>query len=234
MNNADELAWRLESEKKELFALVHSEFWHGIIWDLLKEHSLQADFFLVRENLEMDEVVEYLRNEIGEATKKYGLGFIETTHPYRTELKIRFHNYGYVSSSDELSVVICKNDITMRMLPHSPMLKLFSLDEFKIVGNIVTDLCNKLFNDKLELFVGLLESYKRIEESTRGLTSKTIEIAQNSIRSVYDATDEKFKNLVQRDLYSSLRYKGKTIRILHKEFLENPAGLIEQLQDKEE
>ena len=229
MNSSDELEWRLDREKKELFALVHSEFWHGIIWDLLKEHSLQVDFFLVRENLEMDEVVEYLRNEIGEVTKKYGLGFTETTHPYRTELKIRFHNYGYVQSFDELSVVICKNDITMRMLPHSPMLKLFSLDEFKIVGNIVTDLCNKLFNDKLELFVGLLESYKRIEESTRGLTSKTIEIAQNSIRSVYDATDEKFKNLVQRDLYSSLRYKGKTIRILHKEFLENPAVLMEEL-----
>ena len=230
MNNADDLEWTLEREKKELFALLHSEFWHGIIWDLLKEHSLQTDFFLVRENLEMEEVVEYLRNEIGEATKKYGLGFTETTHPYRTELKIRFHNYGYVQSFDELSVVICKNDITMRMLPNSPMLKLFSLDEFKIVGNIVTDLCNKLFNDKLELFVGLLESYKRIEESTRGLTNKTIEIAQNSIRSVYDATDEKFKNLVQRDLYSSLRYKGKTIRILHKEFLENPEVLLREIR----
>ena len=58
MNSSDELEWRLDREKKELFALVHSEFWHGIIWDLLKEHSLQVDFFLVRENLEMDEVVE--------------------------------------------------------------------------------------------------------------------------------------------------------------------------------
>ena len=230
MIDEQELQRRLIAEKTELFALVHSEFWHGIIWDLLKKHSLQADFFLVRDNLEMDEVVEYLRNEIGEATKKYGLGFTETEHPYRVELKVRFHNYGYYQSFDELSVVICKNDITMRMLPHSPMLKLFTLDEFKIVGNIVTDLCNSLFNDKLELFVGLQESYKRVEESIKGLTSKTIEIAQNSIRSVYDATDEKFKNLVQRNLYSSLRYNGKTIRILHKEFLENPAVLMEELK----
>lgn len=230
MKNDEDLHWKLVTEERELFTLVHSEFWHGIIWDLLKKHSLQADFFLVRDNLEMDEVVEYLRNEIGEVCKKYGLGFIETEHPYRVELKVRFHNYGYVQSFDELSVVICKNDITMRMLPHSPMLKLFTLDEFKIVGNIVTDLCNTLFNDKLELFVGLLEQYKRVEESIKGLTSKTIEIAQNSIRSVYDATDEKFKNLVQRNLYSSLRYKGKTIRILHKEFLENPAVLMEELK----
>ena len=230
MIDEQELQRRLIAEKTELFALVHSEFWHRIIWDLLKKHSLQADFFLVRDNLEMDEVVEYLRNEIGEATKKYGLGFTETEHPYRVELKVRFHNYGYYQSFDELSVVICKNDITMRMLPHSPMLKLFTLDEFKIVGNIVTDLCNSLFNDKLELFVGLQESYKRVEESIKGLTSKTIEIAQNSIRSVYDATDEKFKNLVQRNLYSSLRYNGKTIRILHKEFLENPAVLMEELK----
>ena len=230
MIDEQELQRRLIAEKTELFALVHSEFWHGIIWDLLKKHSLQADFFLVRDNLEMDEVVEDLRNEIGEATKKYGLGFTETEHPYRVELKVRFHNYGYYQSFDELSVVICKNDITMRMLPHSPMLKLFTLDEFKIVGNIVTDLCNSLFNDKLELFVGLQESYKRVEESIKGLTSKTIEIAQNSIRSVYDATDEKFKNLVQRNLYSSLRYNGKTIRILHKEFLENPAVLMEELK----
>ena len=230
MINAKQLAQTIEVEQKVLYSKIQTEFWQALFRDILQEHTFQADFFLVRDNLEMDEVVEYLRNEIGEATKKYGLGFTETEHPYRVELKVRFHNYGYVQSFDELSVVICKNDITMRMLPHSPMLKLFTLDEFKIVGNIVTDLCNTLFNDKLELFVGLQESYKRVEESIKGLTSKTIEIAQNSIRSVYDATDEKFKNLVQRNLYSSLRYNGKTIRILHKEFLENPAVLMEELK----
>ena len=119
-----------------------------------------------------------------------GLGFTETTHPYRTELKIHFHNYGYVQS----------------------------FDEFKIVGNIVTDLCNTLFNEKLECFVELQEMDKRVEESARGLTKKTIEIAQNSIRSVYEATDEKFKNLVQRNIYSSLLYKGKQFGFCIKSF----------------
>ena len=85
MKNDEDLHWKLVTEERELFALVHSEFWHGIIWDLLKKHSLQADFFLVRDNLEMDEVVEYLRNEIGEVCKKYGLGFTETGHPYRVD-----------------------------------------------------------------------------------------------------------------------------------------------------
>lgn len=63
-----------------------------------------------------------------------------------------------------------------------------------------------------------------------GLTLKTIEIAQNSIKTLYESSGEKNRNLVQRNLYSSLLYKGRMIRIFHKDFLENPNVLLKEFE----
>ena len=80
-----------------------------------------------------------------------------------------------------------------------------------------------------EKFEELRENYKRIKASSKGLTTKTIEIAQNSIRTLYEASGEKNKNLVQRSLYSSLLYKGRMIRIFHRDFLKDPNVLLKEL-----
>ena len=82
---------------------------------------------------------------------------------------------------------------------------------------------------KKEKFSELRENYKKIKASSDGLTAKTIEIAQNSIRTLYEKSGEKHMNLVQRELYSSLLYKGRMIRIFHKDFLKDPNVLIKEL-----
>ena len=132
---------------------------------------------------------------------------------------------------DELSIIVCQKDITMRILPHNPMLKLFWLEEYVLVENIIKDMCTQLFENQKEKFQELRENYKKIKASSEGLTTKTIEIAQNTIRTLYEASGEKNRNLVQRSLYSSLLYKGRMIRIFHRDFLNDPGVLMKEFKE---
>lgn len=231
MMNQKQLAAALEREQRELFTRMQTEFWQTLFCDLLKKHSFQNDFFLVSANLTNGDVVEHLRKVVSELSEKYELSFTETSHPTRTEFKLRFCYYGYKKQMfEELSVMVCINDITMRILPHSPLLKLFWLEEYQLVENIIKEMCLQLFENQKEKFQELRKNYKEISASAEGLTAKTIEIAQNTIRILYEASDEKHRNLVQRKLYSSLLYRGRMIRIFHRDFLKDPGILTRELK----
>ncbi len=134
------------------------------------------------------------------------------------------------ATMDELSIIVCQKDITMRILPHNPLLKLFWLEEYQLVENIVKEMCQQLFENQKEKFLELRENYKVISASAEGLTSKTIEIAQNTIKTLYEASCEKNRNLVQRKLYSSMLYKGRMIRIFHRDFMNDPSVLKKELE----
>jgi hypothetical protein len=231
MMNAKQLAQTIEVEQKVLYSKIQTEFWQALFRDILQEHTFQADFFLVRQDVDFTEVVLYLQNLIKDECRKFKLELGESNRMNRTELKVRFHNYGILKTMyDELSIVICKEDITMRMLPHSPLIKMYSLDDYQLVGKVFQSLCEKVFGDKLEDYVTYLENLRRVEKSGKKLTFKTIEIAKNSIKTIYQATDEKFKSIKQWNIYSSMVYKGKTVSVLHNDFLENPGVLISQLK----
>ena len=231
MMNAKQLAQAIKAEQTDLYFKIQTEFWQALFRDILKEHTFQADFFLVRQDVDFTEVVLYLQNLIKDECQKFKLELGESNRTNRTELKVRFHNYGILKTMyDELSIVICKEDITMRMLPHSPLIKMYSLDDYQLVGKVFQSLCEKVFGDKLEDYVAYLENLRRVEKSGKKLTFKTIEIAKNSIRTIYQATDEKFKSIKQWNIYSSMVYKGKTVSVLHSDFLENPGVLLSQLK----
>ena len=128
MTNQKQLAVALEREQRDLFTRMQTEFWQALFCDLLKKHSFQNDFFLVNANLTNEDVVNHFRKVVSELTAKYDLSFTETSHPTRTEFKLRFCYYGNKKKmSDELSVIVCIKDITIRILPHNPLLKLFWL-----------------------------------------------------------------------------------------------------------
>jgi len=231
MMNAKQLAQAIKAEQTDLYSKIQTEFWQALFRDILKEHTFQADFFLVRRDVDFTEVVLYLQNLIKDECQKFKLELGESNRTNRTELKVRLHNYGILKTMyDELSIVICKEDITMRMLPHSPLIKMYSLDDYQLVGKVFQSLCEKVFGDKLEDYVAYLENLRRVEKSGKKLTFKTIEIAKNSIKTIYQATDEKFKSIKQWNIYSSMVYKGKTVSVLHSDFLENPGVLISQLK----
>ena len=226
------LAISLEREQADLIARMQSEFWQGLFCDILKKHTYQNDFFFVENNLKVEKVVSQLKDVIYQLCQTYDLDCEVTSHPTRTELKLMFNWYDYGQEKevmDVLSIIVCQKDITMRILPHNPMLKLFWLEEYVLVENIIKDLCLQIFESQKEKFSELRENYKKIKASSEGLTAKTIEIAQNSIKTLYEKSGEKHMNLVQRDLYSSLLYKGRMIRIFHRDFLKNPNVLLKEL-----
>lgn len=231
--NQKQLAVALEREQRELFTRMQTEFWQTLFCDLLKKHSFQNDFFLVNANLTNEDVVKHFRKVVSELTAKYDLSFTETSHPTRTEFKLRFCYYGYKKKLfDELSVIVCIKYITMRILPHNPLLKLFWLEEYRLVENILTGMCDELYNLQKQKFNKLQNDYKKIESSSKGLTTKTIEIAQNSIRTLYEASAQKNRSLVQRNLYSAMIINGKNVRIYHKDFLEDPKVLMNEFGRK--
>ena len=231
--NQKQLAVALEREQRELFTRMQTEFWQTLFCDLLKKHSFQNDFFLVNANLTNEDVVKHFRKVVSELTAKYDLSFTETSHPTRTEFKLRFCYYGYKKKLfDELSVIVCIKDITMRILPHNPLLKLFWLEEYRLVENILTGMCDELYNLQKQKFNKLQNDYKKIESSSKGLTTKTIEIAQNSIRTLYEASAQKNRSLVQRNLYSAMIINGQNVRIYHKDFLDDPKVLMNEFGKK--
>lgn len=233
MMNQKQLAVALEREQRELFTRMQTEFWQTLFCDLLKQHSFQNDFFLVNANLTNGDVVEHLRKVVSELSEKYELSFTETSHPTRTEFKLRFCYYGYKKKMfDELSVIVCIKDITMRILPHNPLLKLFWLEEYRQIENILIGMCDELYNLQKQKFNKLQDDYKKIESSSKGLTTKTIEIAQNSIRTLYETSIQKNRSLVQRNLYSALIINGKNVRIYHKDFLDDPKVLMNEFSRK--
>lgn len=233
MMNQKQLAVALEREQRDLFTRMQTEFWQTLFCDLLKKHSFQNDFFLVNANLTNEDVVKHFRKVVSELTAKYDLSFTETSHPTRTEFKLRFCYYGNKKKmSDELSVIVCIKDITIRILPHNPLLKLFWLEEYRLVENILTGMCDELYNLQKQKFNKLQEDYKKIESSSKGLTTKTIEIAQNSIRTLYEASAQKNRSLVQRNLYSAMIINGKNVRIYHKDFLDDPKVLMNEFGKK--
>lgn len=231
--NQKQLAVALEREQRELFTRMQTEFWQTLFCDLLKKHSFQNDFFLVNANLTNEDVVNHFRKVVSELSDKYELSFTETSHPTRTEFKLRFCYYGYKKKMfDELSVIVCIKDITMRILPHNLLLKLFWLEEYRLVENILIGMCNELYNLQKQKFNKLQDDYKKIESSSKGLTTKTIEIAQNSIRTLYEASPQKNRSLVQRNLYSAMIINGQNVRIYHKDFLDDPKVLLNEFSRK--
>lgn len=103
----------------------------------------------------------------------------------------------------------------------------FLLEDYEIMELLLSEVCRDLYeNEKL---ADLLYEHLRIEESDQNLTLKTVEIAQSSIKAIFDSRKESPKNLEQKYLYSVLDIQGKRIRVLHKEFLEMPEELMKEL-----
>ena len=206
-------------------------FWKVVASDLLKKHNYQNDFFLIGQKPTREEVVERLRGVISEQCQKYNLKFSEENMPLRTELKISFHYNDYKKTLfNEVSIVILRNEIILRILPHEPILQVFWIEESHVVAKMLTGLLEDLFVLNKDSFNQIQEEYLRIREGVRKLTPKTIEIAQSSITAIYSKCPQKHSGLLQKNLYSEMVINGKAIRIFHSDFLENPNVLLNQLK----
>ena len=223
---------RFEEEKKVLIRHIQSDFWGSLLYDITKKHTYQNDFFLFEDNLTFKSVEERIKPVLYDLSHIYGLKLFNSHDLYRTEYKLLFDSYDYNQQKPivyEISIVICTKDITIRILPILPFFRAFALGEYVLVQNIIQDLCEELFGKRKQQ-IQLLSKIQHVEKSSGNLTFKTIKITQNSIKALYNASEQKFWSLYQRYLYSEMLINEEKVRILHKDFLEDPDILTNRLK----
>lgn len=220
----------LDREKHDLLAMFQREFWESLISQTIKKHSYQSDFSLVPNNLTSDNIIQHIKKSLSDTCWEYKLDFSMDSRPGRTEFFIGlFKPSEGEKTIGMFSVVVCLSDICLRILPTHPWLKQFYLEDFILVENVLQDACFELFKNQEEKAKRYHVYIKKINECAEGLNLKSIQIAQNSIKAIYEASAQKNKSLVQRNLYSTMLIHGKSVRVMHKDFLENPSVLTSKL-----
>lgn len=228
---------RIQNETRELVLRAQNElwnckFWHNLFYEVNNKHNYQNEFYLVGSNPSQQEVEIYLHSVFKRLRSRYKI----TCRRQTASQEIIFElGLSYLPSipkkkqcivRNEILVQIGKTEIFLSILPYSTLGGVYRLDEYLIVEHVIEDFCNEVFTHPDESFTTFLEYKKKLEETSKTLNEKALEIAQNSIRSLYETSTRKNRNLIQELLYSSLIIDGKENIILHIDFLKNPEPFI--------
>lgn len=225
----------LKQAQKELW---RSKFWEKPFFDVVNRHSYQADYYLVKQPLTFNDVDSYLCKTFKKLSKKYIIPCKRTTSKYEILFELGLSYVGEPSKKkmcfleSEICVKLSRKGIAFYLLPYSHMAKGFILSDFLVVENILMDFCNEIFTNPAKEFTDFLEFKKKLDEDVKSLSLRSIEIAKSSIKSLYEASNQINKEIGQGYLFSEMIINKKEVRIMHKEFLDNPQILIQKLQKK--
>ena len=216
----------LKDEKKNLLEVTHRIFWNSLFIDAYKLIGLNncksstksLSYYMVR---------DYVDRFLVDLSKKCNLETTMQNQAAGTEYRLSFIHLNEEYFSDSVIIFIGFASIELRMLS-GLFIETFALEDYEMMERLVSEVCNQLY-EKGKLSE-LLYEHLRLEESDSNLTVKTVEIAQNSIRAIYNGKATSFYDLKQKYLYSDLYFRGKNIRVLHKEFLEAPEDLMKELE----
>ena len=233
----------IEEEKNELIRQAQSDlwkcaFWRNIFYELLDKHSYQEEFYLVGKKPTQSEVEVYLHNVLKKLRAEYKIKCrrLTTKNDIILDLwlcyDLRFSKKDQNPLQNEISIRVTHVGIFLEVLPYSSLTRIFRLDEYLIVEKIIIDYCNIILTSPDIHLTDFITYRKNLEEDVQYLTVKTIDIAQSSIKSLYEKSEQKFKQITQSCLFSKLMIDGEEICIRHKEFLDNPQILIQKLQKK--
>lgn len=215
----------LNEEKIKLLDVSHRVFWNSLFIDAYtvigfnnyKSTKRALSYYIVKDS------IDRFLMDLG---KRYNLEITMQKESQETEYRIKFRYLNEAYFSDSIIISIGCAAIEIRMLS-GLFIENFLLEDYEIMELLLSEVCRDLYeNEKLADF---LYEHLRIEESDQNLTLKTVEIAQSSIKAIFDSRKESPKNLEQKYLYSVLDLQGKRIRVLHKEFLEMPEELMKEL-----
>lgn len=221
----EQLRKNLEEEKKSLLEVTHRIFWNSLFMEAYKTIGLghrnssgkNYSYYLVRDHIDRFLV---------DLCKEYDLETTMQNKPTCSEYKLKISRLNEDYFSDSVMIFIGVAGIELRMLS-GLFLETFSLEEYGNLEKLLSEVCDLLYErGKLS---ELLYKHLQIEQSDSDLTVKTVEIAQNSIRAIYNARKERIKDLDQKYLYSVLNLQGKRLRVMHKDFLEAPEDLMKEL-----
>ena len=222
------MRYKIESEAFFEQMKFCARFWKDELEPIVKKHSVQNAFSLVYHDFTYEELTAYLRNSFSSICGRFGLSFQENISPYKTEFVLMFCNpHIPFELGNRVSIIICVNDIVLRIMPSQFFYKTFRIEEYPQIENIVAEFCEDLVtNKKFDQFV---IDYSKFKESFRIINQKTLEIAINSIKALYEASNQPNPVLQQYVMYSTLLINNEKVNIFHKDYLENPDILLKLL-----
>lgn len=247
----DFLRMTLEREKGEITKQLHIAYWDKLFKSFFAERGRKLDFYLVPYDLSVEDVSVYCRKVFSGLCKKYGLTLEiadsfarQTLNPEGEDrqllkrefrIKILYQKGSRKGIVDDFLIIIMKEGISLRLYPYFMQIKDSMLEEYKGFSKMISELFEMIFIKKKDELENFIASISHIDECAEKLTRKSIEIAQNSIKTIYYQKDKSnHTSFIQRNLYTSFVVDGKVVRILHKDFLDNPGVLISLFEKKEE
>lgn len=234
-------SWELESlentleiEKNNLFYRVQKNFWVNLILKLLEKNTKAFSFereYWSCYNSDYSKVIEYLIGVMNDIAHIYGIEGSVGGSSVATEILFRFHVYDKENYQlDELSLTITEENITIKYLPCS-YATVLSLEDWIIAGNFLLDLCDFLYKTHHKKYAELWNYFEKLNTYAKGLSSKEIEIAQNSIKAIYDSyIPKEDRRINQKYLFTLLLVDEKDVVILHGDFLKNPDNLLKHFK----
>ena len=215
----------LAQEFVSLTAQAMHDFWKGKIKNIMASHSVQKDFILVKmQRPTAAKLKKYFSELANEIKKEFALDY-EWQNKNKS-LTIFLQPAKFVcndSLKPHATIYFQKRKLLLRINVWAYGSKIFPLDEYYVLEDILRDLC-AASADK-----NLCQEISRLTHLC-DLTTKEMEIAQASIKAVCDSSDKTHSCLCQDIISSLLSIKGRTVKIFHKDFLENPAVLMKLLK----
>ena len=224
--------------KKAQNELWRSKFWEKSFFDVVNRHCYQSDYYLIKQPLTFNDVDSHLWKTIKNLGAKYRIRCRRETSKYEILFELALCYAGDPSKrklpliESDIYIKLNRKGISFYLLPYSHLAKGFILSDYQVVENILIDFCNELFSNPPKEFTDFLESKKKLDEDIESLSVRSIEIARSSIKSLYEASDQENKKIMPGYLFSDMIINKKEVRIMHKEFLDNPQILIQKLQKK--
>ena len=224
--------------KKAQNELWRSKFWEKSFFDVVNRHCYQSDYYLLKQPLTFNDVDAHLWKTIKKLGAKYKIPCKRETSKYEILFELGLSFAGEPSKrkrallESEIYVKLNRKGISFYLLPYSHLAKGFILFDYQVVENILTDFCNENFSNPAKEFIDFLEYKKKLNEDIESLSVRSIDIAKSSIKSLYEASNQINKKIAQGYLFSEMIINKKEVRIMHKEFLDNPQILIQKLQKK--
>ncbi|MBR5032447.1 MAG: hypothetical protein IKX70_02105 [Treponema sp.] len=243
MTEAEFFRENIENEKTSLILKAQNELWKCNFWkkkysEISKNHCYQNEFYLIGKKPSKNEVEVYLYDVFKKLRSQYKIKCKRQTTKRDIVLELGLSSVSSKSKDlycykKEISVRISKVGIYLMILPYCCISEIYRLDEYITVANIIKAYCHQIITSPDIHFTEFIEYRKKLEDAAETLTRKTVDIAKSSIRSLYEASNQKTKDISQEYLCSFLLIDDEIVCILHKDFLDDPQALIKKLKKNE-
>ena len=230
MDNEIGFVWNINFELNDIYIDMWIDFWNKFFFEIMKEHSFVSEGGYPEIDRRIEQcVLNYLTDVVYDLAHIYGFNVKVDSGKDGAHLYLDFCSG---LEFDDLNIDIKGETIFISKFICDSLCYKLVFNNFRMVGYILKDFCYKLFNKQIAQGKKLEDKYNELVKQTSSLTSETVNIAKNSIRSLlrlYKKNNIINIDLRQNDLYSYLFCDDRVIRVFHKEFMDNPGILINEL-----